>query len=488
MESSAHPKQAWSPLQFGRASLTPNTIPQAHTAVQAGIASLFMRDYGYLVDFKAHSALCLEALQGGLIRDTDLKTIAESPNGYGLHLVTNQVVNIIGAKVQFLSSEIVQDAAQLATNLSRPMTDIKYAAGVALAVAEAGLLHDSALAPIMERGSDCGFELLSATEEALDTLWPAAQRESRNVKDGEVYTDTPFETHLHGTNFYLSAYERNCFYLEWPAITQENLEVHIFLCKTLDAMSNYLVPFHTPASAYGFGGQYSYGPSELFEALGDQVAGLNQEAITEVLLATEDISELGMLGMALEESGEDEGEAAHQIAGLLWEIADIEKNYSFRLAYDENTSDQSRKVEMSELQAQLRDVIAKGTPHSGLCKVLSDALDACIARADSHRTVSEMISSASEESADEGAGYEESPNRFFDCIWVIADGRHDLILQDALEAFNADLEEVSEVAAKLPLNSGELVSQITIPVIERTNQCLALLRRIQLCLEAEKNA
>ena len=60
--------------------------------------------------------------------------------------------------------------------------------------------------------------------------------------------------------------------------------------------------------------------------------------------------------------------------------------------------------------------------------------------------------------------------------------------QDALEAFNADLEEVSEVAAKLPLDSGELVSQITIPVIERTNQCLALLRRIQLCLEAEKNA
>lgn len=482
VEPHAEPQKAWSPLQFGRPALTPLTIPDGHLAVRDGVAELFMRDYSYLVDFATHSALCVEALNGGFIQEADLVPLKERVDGYALHAVTRKVIDAIQLRVRFIANEVVPNSEAKAIYLARPFTDIQYAARVALAVTEAGLLHDSALTPIVEGGPDCGFELLAAAAKALDDLWPDAQREERNKDKEDVYRSTPFHTHVEGDFFCFTASERNQFYFDWPEVNDEFLEIHILLCKTLDAMSIYLVPFHTPCSAYGPWAQYSYHASETFDRQRDHVVGKSVEEITEHLMKIENFDEDDWLGMELEESGGDE-EVIEKAARLMWEMADIEKNFTYLL--DRSDDVQVRKQEMIELRAQLKDLLGSVTPYIELCKVLDDALANCLERVDTHRTISDML--GGEVHDGQGFEFEDSPDRFFDCIWVMAGDRHHQAMVDGLDAFNSEIQEC-EIAVRLPLESGELVAQVTKPIIERTNQCLALLRRIQLALEVADNA
>nr|WP_011923255.1 hypothetical protein [Pseudomonas fluorescens]CAM96489.1 hypothetical protein pQBR0457 [Pseudomonas fluorescens SBW25] len=486
MESHAQTKQTWSPLQFPSAPLTALTIPHVSAAVQHSVAALFMREHGYLVDRKGHSAFCLEALQGGLLHESDLSPLNCYPNGYGLHLVTGKVVRSIESRVEFTREVAVPDAERIAYGLARKDIDITYASGIALSVAEAGLLHDSVLAPILTQGADCGYDLVNATKTALDALWPQAQRECRNVEGGTVYTDQPFYSHIQGNDFYLEACERNCFYLDWPELTQENLEMHILLTKTLDAMNTYLIPFHTPFTAFSCWGQYTGGVSESYEAIKDDVTGKSHAEIVEVLKAHDDLDELGWLGMEMDADEMDDA-SVERAASLLWQMDDVERNFKYQLTYGPDVTDENRKAELGELLSQAREISRRNSRESGLAQVLSDALNSCISRVDGHQPVDALIAQAYGDSEELG-GYENSPNRFFDCIWVLADERHKALHVEAVEGFNADLEECADVTVKLPLNTGVLVAQVTVPIMERTSQCLELLRRIQLSLEVPANA
>lgn len=479
--------ETWSPLQFPSAPLSALTIPHVNAAVQSGVAGLFMRDYGYLVDHKGHSAFCLDAFQGGLIHESDLRPLVDYPNGYGLHLVTGKVVRSIESRLEFTVDTALPDAARLSGELARGYYDIAYASGIALAAAEAGLLHDTVLSPLISRGDDCGFELVNAVKDAVNNLWPIVNREQRNVDEGTVYTSLPFYTEIQGTDFVLEANERNTFYLDWPAPSQEFLEMHILLCKTLDAMSTYLVPFQTPASAFGYWGQFSYGVSESYEAVKDAITGNSKADIVEYLLEYGDTDELGWLGMMLAEEDELDPESVDHAAELLWQIDDVNRNFSYRLTYGEGADDQTRKAEMGQLLSQARESIAHGKEHSKLAQVLCDALEACIARADTHRDV-ESMTRGDVPLHEDLYQFENSPNRFYDCIWVLADLRHEALHNDAMDSFNANAEECAGFAVRLPLKSSELVAQVTIPIMERTNQCLALLRRIQLSLEVSPDA
>lgn len=482
MEPLEHFKQTWSPLQYGRPALTAQTIPHVSAAVQSGIAEMFMRDFGYLVDHQGHSVFCLEAVKGGLAHDSDLRHLTNYPNGYGLHLVTGEVVRKVQSRVVFTSADALADAPRLVRNLERQFTEVSYAAGLAVAVTEAGLLRDSDLAPLIALGSDCGYELLMAVTDAVDALWPHAQRQCRNVLNGVEHCHTPFETEINGTNIYMLANERNCFYLDWPEVTDGFLEMHILLTKTLDAMSHYLVPFHTPASALGLWGQYGHGVSETYEAVQDDIEGMNREEIAEFLLAQENPDELGWLGMELAES-EGDDDVLERSAALLFEMADVERNFSYRLTYGEEITDAMRLIEMTELLSQAQEIIRAGSEHSRLAEALCEALKACIDRAPTHVGVSELIAACNPEDAEQ-VGFENSPDRFFDCIWVLADERHEALHDSALDGFNADMDECGhQPSAVLPLANSALVARVTQPILERTNQCLALLRQIQLSLE-----
>jgi len=487
VESLAEIKQTWSPLQFPSAPLSALTIPKVTAAVQSGISAIFMHERGYLVDHQGHSAMCLEALQGGLLNDSDLTPLEHYPNGYGLHLVTKKLVKGIESRIEFTRDGALPDASRIDYELSRELVDVTYASGIALAVAEAGLLHDSVLAPIISLGSDCGYDLLNAAKSALDTLWPEAQRQSRNVSKGEVFTHTPFSVTISGNELHLDALDRNCFYLSWPELTQDFLEMHILLSKTLDAMNTYIMPFHTPASAFGCWGQYSFAISESYEGVKDEITGKSQKEILEFLTQLEDHTDLGWLAEDLEPDADDDSEleAFERVAATLWQMDDVERNFKYHLA--QGADAENGKAELSELLLQAQEISGSDTKHSALAVVLADALEACLMRFDGHTRIDSLIPTDDEGDEDSG-GYETSPNRFFDCVWVLADERHERLHIDAVQSLNIEVEENGPGSAILPLSSGELVAQVTIPIMERTNECLALLRRIQLSLEEPTNA
>jgi len=481
VEPHVQPQQAWSPFQFARPTLTTLTIPDAHPAIRAGINSQFMLEHGHEIDFRSHSALCIEALKGGLIQQSDLAPLIDAGDGYGLHLVTNRVLRAVESKVAFRVTEAITDPARMVAELAQPFVDITEAATVALAVTEAGLMSATSLRPILAKGPECGFDLQKATVAALDQLWPAINRQERIVDKGNVYTYEPFDTFLSGSHFYLQACERNRFYLNWPEITPDFLEIHILLCKTLDAMSHYLVPFHTPASAYGHWGQYSYGPSEGYDEFKERIQGRSREEISEIL-REEPTEDCEWLEMMLAEHGDDE---SSYIAEIMWQMDDINRNFTYMVG--RGSSAEVRLAEIESLKRQARASGNKITQYRTLCDTLHDALEICSKQVDSHQEIASMVHIERDEDSDYES-YERSPDRFFNCVWVMADERHEALARDALDSFNADLHEVSDVHVRLPLGTVQDISSITVPVLNRTNTCMALLKRIQLSLEDPNDA
>lgn len=481
MESIAQAKHTGSTFRFGRAPLSPFTLPTISTAVQAKIAHTFMRDEGFMVDFKAHSMFCLEAFKGGLLQEDDLLPLTRYPHGYGLHLVTSEVVKRASSKLFFDPSEVV--SAKVAADLSRKEVDIGYASKLALVCHEAGLLHDSALGPIIEIGPDCGEDLVNASKASLDALFPRVDRleqyfdtDTQKMEDYEF-----FSTYVEGEELNLRANCLTRFALNLPEIEGDFIEINTLLFKTLDAMNTFLVPFHTSATAMGNGGQYLWSVSEVYDNLKDHVETKDREELIEHLMELDYESidfEIELIG--IDPTAEDGPcpDAVERAADMLLEAADLAKNYSYRLDYSEGCSDQTRKAEMVELRSQAKEVIAKETPYSALLEVLVCALTACINNADSNFNLYHLDLSGSSE---DGVSV-------FECIWVTVDGKHSHLDEEACDSFDGYANECSEIYVGLPLSSAELVAQVTKPIMTRTQQCVSLLRRIQRSLEASPNA
>jgi hypothetical protein len=85
-------------------------------------------------------------------------------------------------------------------------------------------------------------------------------------------------------------------------------------------------------------------------------------------------------------------------------------------------------------------------------------------------------------------GSEEDGIGLFETILVIAEDRMPHLFEEAEEGFNSCAENCADIYIGLPLESREVVAQVTIPIIKRTNQCLAHLRQIQLSLEVNPHA
>lgn len=481
MESIAQAKHTGNTFRFGRAPLNPFTLPTVSTAVQAQIAHTFMRDEGFMVDFKAHSMFCMEALKGGLLQEDDLLPLTRYPHGYGLHLVTAEAVKRASAKVFFNPSEVV--SAKVAADLSRKEVDIGYASKLALVCHEAGLLHDSELGPIIEIGPDCGEDLVKASKASLDTLFPLSDRVSQYFDtDTQKMADYEFlTTYVEGEELNLRANSLTRFALNLPEIEGEFIEINTLLFKTLDAMTTFMVPFHTSATAMGNGGQYLWSVSEIYDNLKDHVETKSRDELIQHLMELDYESidyEIELMGIdPTAEDGPCRDSVEHAVDMLL-EAADIAKNYSYRLDYSEGCSDQTRKAEMVELRSQAKEVIAKDTPYSALLEVLVCALSACIGNADNNFNFHHLGLNGSSE---EGVSV-------YECLWVTVEGKHSQLDDEACDSFDGYANECSEIYVGLPLSSAELVAQVTTPIMTRTQQCVSLLRRIQRSLEASPNA
>lgn len=478
MELAYFSQQTGHHFRFPRPALSALNPPRITEAVRDGIADLFMRTTGYLVDMKGHSAFCLEAQRGGFLTPGDLNALTLYPNGYGLHLLTKAVVAkaercIKVDREQFLSRSQRQD---LVDRLAVPFVDLGRASRIALACAEAGLITNETLAPVLSRVVDSGAELENVAEEALDRLLPEEQRLSRNLFDGEPDEYCVVETYIDGDYFFLNATERNVFLLDLPKCDDDFLPVHVLLFKTLDAMSSCLIPFMTPAHTVGPNGMFCYGIGEVYEALSELVDLSDEDATIAFLTNLDDAScpcELEYVGLSFYDRAEGEAfdpDMVERAATMLCEMHDVQSNYGYGI----EGGQQGRERDIKQLIVEAQDSLLAGSKYQALLQVLKEALEICLQENAVGNTFHQSNHVGSAES---GCG-------FFDTVWVEVRDRFPNLSAEALDWFNANAQECADICIGLPIDSAEVLAHTTIPIIERTQRCFALLRRIQLSLEA----
>ena len=474
METALLAQQTGNHYKFPIPPLSPLNPPRISEAVRDSLAEVFMKNTGYLVDFTHHGAFCLEAERGGHLSSDDLSLLNLYPNGYGLYQLVDLAVGRVGSGLQLnLERMLTEDQRKvMSKHLSAQHIEVSYASSIALACAEAGLLTEDMLAPVVAKVRDSGEEILQLAHEALDALIPEDLRLQPSLDEDETYE--VLGTAIHGEHLYLVAHDRMVFSLKFPELTPDFLPIHIILIKTLEVMSRRFVPFNTPACAMGYGSLYCCGVDEAYQALEELVNMADPMAIASYLETTPSESipcEMEMLGLFDEGDGFTEEGINHAVY-LLSEMYDLRTNFGY------NVSSADEPHEVPALIQQAKELLAHGSEHRELLEVLVEALELCQRHRESGYYFDESNFTGSE---DQGL-------RLFDCIWVEVDERFPNLTCEAIDYFNSYAQECAEVSVGLPISSAELLAQDTLPIMERTRQCLALLKRIQSALEAPQNA
>lgn len=456
------------------------TLPRISEAVEDYVAHSFMKEKGYMVDMVSHSAFVLDAYKGGLLHDSDLQQLSIYPNGYGLNIVTRRAAARAAARLDIIPDQAVPDADRRSRILASPRVDIPFAANLTLSCIEEGLLHESTITPVMELGPECGYELVTASEKALGALLLKEQREERVLYQDGVHTEEVIGTCIEGQQFHLESYSMDFFRLNLPQdIDDDFFGVNILLFKTLDALSHYCVPFHTPASWMGKDGVYTYHVGEAYEALKERIKTSTRDELVDFLTDLNcDGVQFETFALGFDGDGPHDEDAVEHACDLLLDMHELENNFAYRLAYGPETTEATRKAEMEAMQLQAKEMIGNGSSHERVLVAIMGALETCIDLVEHHFPIHGQQFPGSEE---EGIG-------FFETILVVVEDRMMGLFEESENGFNSCAENCGHIHIGLPLESRELVAQTTIPIIKRTQQCLAHLRQIQISLEVPPNA
>ncbi|HCL4130958.1 TPA: hypothetical protein N2C61_002044 [Pseudomonas aeruginosa] len=474
METALLAQQAGNHYKFPIPPLSPLNPPRISEAVRDSLAEVFMRNTGYLVDFTHHGAFCLEAERGGHLSPDDLSLLSLYPNGYGLYQLVDLAVGRVGSGLRLNLKQMLSDDQRklMSEHLSAQHVEVGYASTIALACADAGLLTEDMLAPVVANVRDSGEDLLRLAHKSLDALIPEELRLEPSLDEDETYE--VIGTAIHGEHLYLVAHDRLVFSLNFPELTSDFLPIHIILVKTLDLMSRHLVPFNTPACAMGYGSLYCCAVDEAYQGLEEVVDMSNPMAIANYLETTpsEKIPcETEMIGLFDEGDGFTEEGINHAVQ-MLSEMHELRTNFG----YSVRSADEPHEVPALLLQAQ--ELVDHGSEHRALLAVLIEALELCQRNREAGYYFDES----------NFQGSEDVGLRFFDCIWVEVNDKFPNLTCEALDYFNSYAQECAEICVGLPIGSAELLAQDTLRIMERTRQCLDLLKRIQSSLEASPNA
>lgn len=456
------------------------TPPRISEAVEDYIANTFMRDKGYMVDMESHSAFCLAAYEGGLLHDSDLQQLSVYPNGYGLNVITRRAAARAAALLDIIPTQAVPDADRRVRDMAKTAIDVPFVASLSLTCIEQGLLQVSEIAPLLEQGPECGHDLLKAADKALGTLLPMDQRMSRQVFIDGVESEEVIGMSIVGQELHLESWDMNVFRLSLPKVIDDAfLDVNILLFKVLDALSHFGVPFHTPASWMGKDGVYTHHIGEAYEALKERIDTSTREELADYLTDL-NCDEVGFetFAFGMEGEGPHDEETIEQACNLLIDMHELETSFNYRLTYGPDTSEATRKAEMEAMLFQTREIIANGSAYERLLLAIAGAFETCIELVDDHFSIYSQQFPGSEE---EGIG-------FYETVVVLVEDRMMELFEESERGFNSCAENCGSIHVRLPLESQEVVAQTTIPIIKRTQQCLAHLRQIQLSLEVTPNA
>ncbi len=441
--------------QFPSSALSPLALPQVTTAMREAHSRAF-GEYSHLVDRKSHAAFCLDAHEGGLISDKELDWLNAYPNDYGLHLVTNEVIGAIESRIGFSKVGLIPGVKRRTKLIGTPAYELQPAAQTTLACIEAGLFTAESVEDLVALGPNCAYHLIQKVEQSLVDL---ATADCPDVKDW-LYLG------VQGAKFIISAKYFNRYELTLPAEDCEEFrEVAVFLFKALDAMSTYLVHFHTPSSFMGVYSYDNHGLADAYGAIKERIQNSSPEELTAYLLETpEDQFPFEAWPMGIEGDDRDE-DYIEGGAYQLKELDNLTRRTHFTLTHEQ---DSNHPVEIQELIEQVQDSINAGSPFKPVLEVIKEAFELC------HRYAVEGSRAISEHdlqgSAEEGVGV-------FETLVVTIHGEYSSLEDEACNGFDDRVSGVGDLHLALPLD-GELLAQQTVTILNKTKQCVSLLSRL----------
>ncbi|HHH9441215.1 TPA: hypothetical protein ACP32N_003152 [Pseudomonas aeruginosa] len=423
-------------------------------------------EYGHLVDRKSHAAFCLDAYEGGLIGASSLDWLTTYPNDYGLHLVTQDVVGAIETRLSFSKTGLIRGVKRRSKLLGTPTYELQPAAQSTLGCIDAGLFTAEDVADVVGMGPDCAYHLIKKVEQSLIDLATAG---CNDVKEW-------LSLAVEGPYFVIGAKGMNRYELKLPSpAVEEFQEVGVFLFKALDAMTTYLIPFHTPSSFMGVYSYDNYGYAEAYSEIKERIQSSTHEELTRYLMDTpEEEFPFETYAMGFEGDERDESHM-EMVAANLMELDDLTRRTHFTLNH-ETGADQP--AEIRELIEQVRDAISAGSPYKPVLEAVLKAFETCLPYAvNGDRAISEHEFTGS---AEEGLGV-------FETTAVVIRGEYQYLEEEACAGFDDRVSGVCEICVKLPLERGVLPLR-TVPILVKTKQCFALLSQINESLEGTPNA
>ena len=449
MEVALLPRQ---PRQYRlpTAALTPLSLPTIGTVMREAQAQLFIREYAGVIDQQAHSMLCREALEAGLAAQSSIEWLRQYPNSYGLHRLTGEVVQRLGASFVINDEGLFQQRASLLNRLNTPYVDPAETASFAIAAVEAGLVGIDALASHIEAGPDAAGEIMAELERSL-------------IGRVKLPTDVEraFSFGIQDGHFFLESCSFATFTVQAPA----DLELRVLLFKTLDAMTRHLLPFHTPMTFLGHFSYFNHGISEVYEELAPRLATHTRTEIFEFLL---DVSvEHGeSIAEYFSCNGLDE-DAVNTLIDSVYEMDELKQVAGAHLS-------QGDKAEILELCEQVQQISERDDEHSTLVKVLGEALHRCLEQ-DASESLKGFNPSDFPGTAEDGV-------TIFESILVRLTRDFPNLEQSSNDGFDCTVGESGFPAIGLPLNHKQLQS-VTLPVLDALSLTLGLLQRIADALE-----
>lgn len=437
------------------AALTPLSLPNVGPVMREAQAQLFSRDYAGVVDHQAHSMLCREALEAGLVAESSIEWLRQYPNSYGLHRLTVEVVQCLGASFAISDEGLFPQRTSLLNRLNTPYVDPVETASYAIAAVEAGLVGLDALAPHIEAGPDGAGRIMAELERSLigRVKLPTSVEDaySFGIQDGHFFLESScFAT----------------FTVQAPA----SLELRVLLFKTLDAMTRHLLPFHTPMTFLGPHSYLNHGLSEAFEELSPRLATQSRDELCAFLL-DDSVEHEDYIAEYLYCHGQDE-DSVNSLLDAIYEMDELKQIAGATLG-------QGDRLEIEELSDQARQICERDDAHAPLIQVLREALQHCLEQ-DASGLLKEFNPHNLPGTAGDGVS-------LFESILVCLTRDFPNLEQSSYDGFDGIVGGSGFPAIGLPLSPDQLRT-VTLPVLDTLSLTLGLLQRIADALEECGNA
>ena len=440
--------------QLPAPALSALVLPQLDQAMRQAHAELFAREFGGIVDTQAHSLLCREALESGLLDARAAQWLSLYPNTYGLHRLTNELVGRIGASFA-ITGDLFPAREDMLIRLNSRPADPAEAASYALTAIEAQVLAVESIVPLLAEGPDSAGAIMQATQRALmqQLKLPA-------------YLDSALQGGFLDGYFFLESNGFADFLVTVPA----DLEMRVLLFKTLDAMSSFLLPFHTPASFYGERSYLTHMIGDAYRDLADRMRGESRDEIREWLLDEsadhpESVSEI----LYYEEVSE---EVVDRLLDQLYEMRELESVAGYVLA-------EACRSELQALHDEATQVCGRNDANLPLASALREALCLCLER-EAHPVLADFNPRDYPGTADDGVS-------LFEGIMVDVTWDFPALREISFESFDSSVENSGYPSLGLPMNGPEFHT-VTLPVLQEIGLTLDLLHRIAQATEERDNA